>query len=118
MKHLILFFCLAAVLRADDAALLRAIAEVETGNHPRTGRAGERGVHQMGPAARSDHATPLAHLHWLVTTLRAGGEIPTPFVLALAWNAGATAVLEGRTTARQRDYAARVRNLYEEFSKE
>lgn len=90
------------------ARLLDAIAMVETGGRPRPGKSGERGAHQMMPAAIRDNGTPERHLAWLARHL----PDPTPYRLALAWNAGLTRTLEGRTLPRHHDHAQRVANLY------
>jgi hypothetical protein len=96
----------------DHGRLLWAIAAVETGHKPRPGRSGETGAHQMMPAAIRDNGTPQRHLAWLARHL----PNPTPYRLALAWNAGLTATIEGRTLPRHHDHAQRVVNVYEAIS--
>ena len=84
------------------------IAARETPNGEQVGRAGERGRFQMTRAARADNRDPVRHLAWLIENL----NDPTPYRLALAWNAGLHAVQTGHTTPRQRTYAQDVANLY------
>lgn len=54
-----------------------------------------------------------AHLQWLSENL----EHPTPYRIALAWNAGLTRTNRCRVSNRQADYAMRVVNVYEESHK-
>lgn len=117
MKTLLIYLLLALPVAAlDEGALLRAIAEVETGNRHVRGRAGEMGPHQVGPAARADNGNAQRHLRWMQRTLREAGLAPTPYLLALAWNAGCERVIQDREQARHRNYARRVMNLYGEYT--
>ena len=50
------------------------------------------------------------HTRWLSLTL----DRPTPYRIALAWNAGFHAAQTGNVSNASVDYARRVRNLYEE----
>lgn len=93
----------------DQERLLRAISAVETGHKARPGRSGETGAHQLMPAARQDNHDAQGHLTWLLRHL----DDPTPYRLALAWNAGLTRVQEGRTHPRHHDHARRVTNVYQ-----
>lgn len=110
----------------DEIRLLDAIAQVETGtkntNRPcrRIGARGERTAWQIMPAtwasyctipfaragteARVDGLVALAHLRALRSALFAGGHKPNPYALALAWNAGASAVMADRAPTASRDY--------------
>jgi hypothetical protein len=115
MKLLFLFLLAASVLRADDALLLRAIAEVETGGRNVIGRHGETGATQMGPAARQDNGTPQKHLEWIKRALVLNGFAVTPFSIALAWNAGIERMAERRVLPRHYAYAESVVNLYRDF---
>lgn len=98
------------------ALLLKAISLVETGGDPRAvGRLGERGAFQMMPAVRALHggvgqAEAARHLKWLHRQLEHNNVDPLPFNLALAWNAGAGAVLRGQAPMASYDYAQRVEN--------
>jgi hypothetical protein len=126
----IVFFALAlcAVSHAADRRILHAIREAEGVKDPaRRGPAGELGFYRITPGvwvqhtsaafdrAASDHLLEeriaIRHLDWLERELVRGGHVPTPFRLALAWNAG----LEGsnRAPASAVDYARRVANLVE-----
>lgn len=122
-----------AVVRAErrgieDAHLLWAIAERETGNNPHAvGRRGEFTAWQfkagtwhdytdMTPAdgvrnPAAAYAVAEAHLDWLRGCLRRAGLKPTPYRLALSWHAGIGATVKGDTTASQRTYAQDVANL-------
>jgi hypothetical protein len=99
---------------ASDAAFLEAIAQVESGqNRKAIGKAGERGMYQVGKAAWTDANALLeseknfhyqwsqwrdataqdmiaaAHLRILRARFKADGySTPTPEQLALAWNRG------------------------------
>lgn len=120
---------------ASDAALLEAIALVESGqNRKAIGAAGERGMYQVGKAAWSDANALLesekhfhyqwsqwrnitaqdmiaaAHLRILRKRFKADGyPTPTPEQLALAWNRG----YEGAKSLNfaPNGYALRVGNL-------
>ena len=110
-RPLLLLFLLAMPVRADVdlPRLLDCIAQVETGNRPLLGRHGERGRTQTTTAARvTVRGSPLAYLAWLERIVRD----PTPYRLALAWHCGPAGMKIAN--ARQRDYAARVVNLYSE----
>lgn len=133
-----LILCLTATAR-DDARLLNAIGDVETGHlrNPRgaVGKAGERGRYQMKPEAwteankvlRTAARPPCDWSHWqdsvvqdvmaaaylaaIRTRLKAAGYLnPTPAQLALAWNVGPTAAIARRMIPN--DYARRVQNIY------
>ena len=121
---------------AFDATFLEAIAMVESGqNRKAIGKAGERGMYQVGKAAWSDANALLesekhfhfqwsqwrnalaqdmiaaAHLRILRKRFKADGHsTPTPEQLALAWNRG----YEGAKSWNfaPNDYALRVANLF------
>ena len=121
---------------ASDAAFLEAIAQVESGqNRKAIGKAGERGMYQVGKAAWTDANALLeseknfhyqwsqwrdataqdmiaaAHLRILRARFKADGySTPTPEQLALAWNRG----YEGAKSWNfaPNDYAIRVSNLF------
>lgn len=107
----------------NKEAFLSAIRQVETGDvHSAIGKSGERGAYQLTrqtwamhskythkSAHNPDHAliVAFAHLDWLIA--RVGTD---PVKLAIAWNGGLGAVKN--PSKRQKDYARRVNNLYEE----
>jgi hypothetical protein len=119
-----------------DAALLEAIAHVETGmDRKAIGKAGERGMYQVGYAAwkdaeerlareghyrfpwskwrRADAQDMIAMAH--LATIRdrfkrIGNLTPTPEQLALVWNVGWSGAVSRRFAPN--DYAVRVANLF------
>ena len=121
---------------ASDANLLEAIAHVESGcNRKAIGKAGERGMYQVGEAAWKDAEERLkaeghyrfpwskwrdataqdmiaaSHLRWIRSNFhRIGMTDPTPEQLALVWNVGWTAARE--RAFRPNAYAFRVANLF------
>jgi hypothetical protein len=118
----------------DEMRLLSAIAHVETGTTNtaracrKVGRAGERSAWQISRAVwntyssapftdassspRLASAVAAAHLRWLRLNLEKEGISATPFALALAWNAGLSAVLDSAYKYPTTHYAERVANLY------
>jgi len=106
------------------ALFLKAVSMVETGGDPRAvGRHGERGEFAMTPAVVAscggfgEHEAE-KYARWLERQLVVAGVSPQPFNLALAWNAGAGAVLASRAPAASYDYALRVRNLFEQLNQQ
>lgn len=106
--------------------ILAAIRIVETGNNRRSiGRAGERGAYQFRATtwrqhsrepfhlAHSSHAEVVARRHfaWLAVRLEAAGRPADPYNIALAWNAGLRATVNGRAPTASHRYAVRVQNL-------
>jgi len=51
------------------------------------------------------------HYDWLKATLERNGLEASIYNIALAWNAGIGAVVNGRAPASSRDYATRVENI-------
>ncbi len=120
----------------SDAAFLSAVAEVESGhNRKAIGKAGERGMYQVGRDAWKDAEERLkaeghyrfpwskwrdataqdmiaaAHLRWIRSNFhRIGMTDPTPEQLALVWNVGWSAARS--RDFRPNDYACRVANLF------
>ena len=121
---------------ASDATLLESIAQVESGqNRKAIGKAGERGMYQVGREAWKDAEERLkvegqyrfpwskwrdataqdmiaaSHLRWIRSNFhRIGMTNPTPEQMALVWNVGWT---NARKSAfRPNDYAFRVANLF------
>lgn len=121
---------------ASDATLLEAIAHVESGcNRKAIGKAGERGMYQVGRDAWKDAEERLkaeghyrfpwskwrdataqdmvaaSHLRWIRANFyRIGMTDPTPEQLALVWNLGWSAAVA--RSFRPNDYAFRVANLF------
>ncbi len=119
-----------------DAAFLSAVAQVESGhNRKAIGKAGERGMYQVGRDAWKDAEERLkaeghyrfpwskwrdataqdmvaaSHLRWIRSNFhRIGMTNPTPEQMALVWNVGWTAARE--RAFRPNDYAFRVANLF------
>lgn len=131
-----LFRLTAQAMPVDEHRLLAAIAQVETGtrnlNRPskKVGRSGERSAWQITETvwrqytrtkfvaastdARLANTIAALHLRTLSLTFEAHGILPTPYRLAVAWNAGASAAIENAVGPRTHDYAQRVTNLYHE----
>jgi hypothetical protein len=119
-----------------DAAFLDAVAAVESGhNRKAIGKAGERGMYQVGKAAWDDANERLkaeghhhfqwskwrdataqdmiaaSHLRWIRANFhRIGMTDPTPEQMALVWNVGWTAARS--QGFRANGYAFRVANLF------
>jgi hypothetical protein len=119
-----------------DAAFLDAVAAVESGhNRKAIGKAGERGMYQVGRDAWKDAEERLkaeghyrfpwskwrdataqdmiaaSHLRWIRANFkRVGKPDPTPEQIAVVWNLGWSAAVARRFTPN--DYAVRVGNLF------
>lgn len=108
---------------------LQAIHWVENPrNSPRPGPLGELGAYQFRQStwqmhtdlpfsyarerAHSDEVA-VKHYEWLRRGFLRKGVEPTPYRIALAWNAGLTATLRGAVPSRSHDYARQVTNLVE-----
>ena len=106
---------------------LQAIHWVENPNDsPKPGRCGELGAYQFRAAtwrmhtmrpfadavtrAHSDEVA-VRHYEWLRCGLERAGVAPTPYNIAMAWNAGLRAVVRGKVPNSTRYYAERVDNL-------
>jgi hypothetical protein len=116
----------------DRQATLEAIHQVENPRDlKRAGPDGELGAYQFRRETWQMHtARPFyealdrqasdevaaRHFEWLRHGLVRGGCEPTTYNIALAWNAGLSAVLRQRAPARSHFYAERVVNLAGEFS--
>jgi soluble lytic murein transglycosylase-like protein len=117
----------AASIDGERETFLRAVAEVETGGNPRAiGRRGERGMFQFTRTtwrlhtrrAFADAHVPSVsfevaarHYDWLYDGLVRNGRTPTPYLMAAAWNAGLSRVVNGPLPRSSRDYATRVTNI-------
>jgi hypothetical protein len=119
-----------------DALLLESIAHVESGmNRKAIGKAGERGMYQVGHDAWKDAEERLkaeghyrfpwskwrdataqdmiaaSHLRWIRANFkRIGIASPTPEELALVWNVGWSGAVARKF--RPNEYAERVANLF------
>ena len=121
---------------ASDATLLESIAQVESGmNRKAIGKAGERGMYQVGRDAWKDAEERLkaeghyrfpwskwrdataqdmvaaSHLRWIRANFkRVGKPDPTPEQIAVVWNLGWSAAVA--RSFKPNDYAVRVGNLF------
>jgi hypothetical protein len=121
---------------ASDATLLESIAMVESGqNRKAIGKAGERGMYQVGQAAWKDAEERLkaeghyrfpwskwrdataqdmiaaCHLRWIRANFKRIGKLdPTPEQVALVWNLGWSGAVARKFAPN--DYAIRVGNLF------
>ncbi len=136
MKATLLLFVFGILAAAASAApdrweTLQAIHWVENPTEStRPGPYGELGAYQFRRATWQMHTTEPFHLanhratadkvavkhyEWLRTGLLRNGIAATPYNIALAWNAGLTAVVKGRVPSASRNYASRVTNLVEDL---
>lgn len=79
-------------------------------------RCGTWQMHTKEPLHLANHRPPadkvaVEHYEWLKRCLVRNGLPATPCNIAMAWNAGLTAVVKGRAPAASRNYASRVTNL-------
>lgn len=115
------------------ALLLWAITQVETpyGTPAHPGPAGETGRYGLTPSVRHDRGRELraagipitdenlarAQVEWIRGRLIANHSPAGLMDIAIAYNAGVTAKVNGRAPDRSYDYGARVVNLVEDASK-
>jgi hypothetical protein len=114
--------------RAGTNAMLCGIRIVETQDKPcpPRGKLGERGSYQFRRSTWRMHtnssfdlaenrevanAVAKRHYAWIEAQLKANGLNPSPYNVALAWNAGVNAVIRGNAPAVAHDYATRVLNI-------
>lgn len=118
-----------SVRASDRWETLEAIHWVENPNNdPAPGAHGELGAYQFRRstwttytrkpfeyARERQHADEVAVMHyeWLKRGFTDAGLEPTPYRIALAWNAGLSSVLRGRAPRASHDYATRVTNIVE-----
>lgn len=119
---------------ADRWETLRAIHWVENPtNQTKVGKFGELGPYQFRPAtwrmhtakpfnlavqrAESD-AVAVKHYEWIKRSLERAGVEASAFNIAMAWNCGVQAVVNGRIPTVTYQYARRVTNLIESFRAE
>lgn len=94
------------------------------------GRFGELGAYQfremtwrmhtqvpfsMALDRRMSDQVAVTHYEWLKRRLECNGLAATPYNIAMAWNAGAQAVVRGRVPAATRRYAERAENIVSEL---
>ncbi len=99
-------------------------------NSTRTGPRGELGPYQFRPATwrmytdkpfamalqrEAADEVAVAHYEWLRRGLLSAGLEPTPYRIALAWNAGLDQVINDRAPASAYAYAEQVANLAAEL---
>lgn len=125
LRNILLVVLLATPLHATLRwVTLEAIHQVENpGNSPRRGSKGELGAYQFMAStwrmysrepfsravdrAASDRVA-VSHYEWIKAGLEKAGFPATPYVVALAWNCGLSATVEGRVPEVSRQYAKRV----------
>lgn len=111
----------------DRWETLQAIHWVENPTEStRPGPYGELGAYQFRRATWQMHTkepfhlanhratadkVAVKHYEWLKAGLVRNGITPTPYNIAMAWNAGLTAVVKGKVPSASRNYASRVNNL-------
>ena len=121
------------LLASDRWETLQAINLVENPrNSPKPGANGELGPYQFREstwrmhtskpfpmAVQREHADEVAIIHyeWLRRGLERNGLAANSYNIALAWNAGLGAVVNGRVGSRTRGYASQVVNLVEELNR-
>lgn len=125
----------AGSLLAGDAGrweTLQAINMIEnpTNSH-RPGRHGELGPYQFRRTTWRMHTTrsfqlansrehadeiAIAHYDWIREGLERNGVPASTYNIAMAWNAGLDAVIDGRAPRASRSYAQRVTNLVGDFA--
>lgn len=124
---LVLGFLASVASASDRWETLQAIHWVENPTEStRPGPRGELGAYQFRRATwhmytkepfhlANHRATAdkiaVEHYEWLRQGLIRNGISPSPYNIALAWNAGLTAVVKGRIPSATRSYASRVSNL-------
>ncbi len=122
------------VTKVDNVrATLMAIEEIENAKNGEIGRRGERSSFQFlrsvwrkyssKPFSMASKLTPeakaeqlrvaYAHYQWITENI----ENPTPYRIALAWNAGVGAVNRNQLPNQSVAYATRVFNMFHEIKK-
>lgn len=131
-RFVLLLCLLTSVAAASDRwETLQAIHWIENPTEStRPGRYGELGAYQFRPATWRMHSkqpfqmalnraesdkVAVAHYEWIRRGLQQAGLEATPYRIAMAWNAGLTAVVEGRAPSASHNYASRVVNLVTEL---
>lgn len=128
-------FALMAAAGAQAAsrwATLEAIHNLENPrNLTRPGRHGELGAYQFRPTTWRMHTNipfrqaldrstsdliAVRHYEWLKRRLEEARVPATPYNIALAWNGGLTAAINGRAPRVAHDYARRAATLATSFA--
>ena len=121
-------------LRASERwETLEAIHWIENPhNSSRPGPYGELGAYQFRPTTWRMHTTvpfkqaldrtasdkvAVQHYEWIKEGLVRNGLEATPYNIALAWNGGLTATVNGSVPQAARDYAERVTNIAQSLHK-
>jgi hypothetical protein len=141
-RHILRFGLLLAAIAVTGSTVraserwetLQAINLVENPqNSTRIGPHGERGPYQFRRATWRMYTTrPFAlavqrqdaddvavqHYEWIRRNLQSNGIVPTPYKIALVWNAGLDQVLNDRAPAAAYAYAEQVANLVASFRAE
>lgn len=132
---LVLVTGVASVAHASSRwSTLEAIHQLENPRDlTRFGPRGELGAYQFRPATWSLHTDvpfqralerPMSdlvagrHYDWLSRRLEAAGLRSSPYNIALAWNGGITAAVNGRSSRAAHAYATRAANLAEVLARE
>lgn len=108
-------------------ATLEAIHQLENPhNTTEPGHFGELGPYQFREATwrmytqapfsqaldrRTADVVAVKHYNWLKAQLERRGLSASPYLIALAWNSGISAVFAGNPSAAAEDYASRAANL-------
>lgn len=124
---------LGSLFGSDRWETLQAINWVENPrNSSKPGPNGELGPYQFREptwkmhtstpfslATQREHSDEVAikHYEWLRKGLVRNGLEPTSYNIAMAWNAGLSAVVNGRVGPKTRGYAGQVVNLVEELNR-
>jgi hypothetical protein len=66
---------------------------------------------------KSSDAVAVKHYEWIKAELEHHGIVATPYRIALAWNGGIKAVMDGSPPATAEDYASRAANIAAELEK-
>jgi len=127
VKRAFLFLCALTAAHASDDRLLESIAQVEghSWRHPGGRYALSYGAwsdltdlpYRMASEPRIGLQMARNHLQRLRERLAAKGLAATPYVLAGCWRSGLARWTGGNAPRSHRDYALRVTNLYEEFTR-
>ena len=122
------FLFASPAMRASERwETLEAIHWIENPNNSsRPGAYGELGAYQFRPSTWRMHTTvpfsqalnrsasdrvAVQHYEWIKQGLVRNGLEATPYNIALAWNGGLSATVNGSVPAAARDYAERVINI-------
>lgn len=118
-----------AVGRAETLAAIHAVENPRDSIQP--GRHGELGPYQFRRSTWKMHThvpfeqaldrtasdeVAIRHYEWLKRGLIRAGLSPTPYNIALAWNGGLTAAVNGRVSTSSHRYAERVSNITQELA--